>query len=103
VPSALPPGSFTLQRGSTSRQMTQLEERSAGRRFDVEQRQASVDQLKAQLTGAKWNLDKTECARPADGYVTNVALRKGARVANLPLTSVMAFIDTADTLIGTLK
>jgi multidrug resistance efflux pump len=69
----------------------------------VEQRQASVDQLKAQLTGAKWNLDKTECARPADGYVTNVALRKGARVANLPLTSVMAFIDTADTLIGTLK
>jgi len=26
---------------------------------------------------------------PADGYVTNVALRKGARVANLPLAPVM--------------
>ena len=37
---------------------------------------------------------------PADGYVTNVALRKGARVANLPLAPVMAFIDTSDTLIG---
>jgi Protein of unknown function (DUF3302)/Barrel-sandwich domain of CusB or HlyD membrane-fusion len=36
----------------------------------------------------------------ADGYVTNVALRKGARVANLPLAPVMAFIDTSNTLIG---
>ena len=33
---------------------------------------------------------------PADGYVTNLALRKGARVANLPLTPVMAFIDTSE-------
>ena len=37
---------------------------------------------------------------PADGYVTNVALRKGARVANLPLSPVMAFIDTSNTLVG---
>jgi multidrug resistance efflux pump len=37
---------------------------------------------------------------PADGYVTNLALRKGARVANLPLAPVMAFIDTSDTLIA---
>jgi multidrug resistance efflux pump len=37
---------------------------------------------------------------PADGYVTNVALRKGARVANLPLAPVMAFIDTSATIIG---
>jgi len=29
-----------------------------------------------------------------------VALRKGARVANLPLTPVMAFIDTSDTIVG---
>jgi multidrug resistance efflux pump len=37
---------------------------------------------------------------PADGYVTNVALRKGARVANLPLAPAMAFIDTSETIIG---
>jgi multidrug resistance efflux pump len=37
---------------------------------------------------------------PAEGYVTNLALRKGARVSNLPLSAVMAFIDTADTIIG---
>jgi RND family efflux transporter MFP subunit len=81
-------------------QMTQLFERDSGRGFDVEQRQSEVDQLKAQLEGAKWNLDKTTVRAPGDGYVTNVALRKGARVANLPLAPVMAFIDTSDTLIG---
>jgi multidrug resistance efflux pump len=81
-------------------QMTQLFERDSGRGFDVEQRQSEVDQLKAQLESAKWNLDKTTVRAPGDGYVTNVALRKGARVANLPLTPVMAFIDTSDTIIG---
>jgi multidrug efflux pump subunit AcrA (membrane-fusion protein) len=45
-------------------QMTQLFERDSGRGFDVEQRQLEVDQLKAQLEGAKWNLDKTTVARP---------------------------------------
>ena len=51
-------------------------------------------------TARKWNLDKTVVRAPADGYVTNLALRKGARVANLPLAPVMAFIDTSDTIIG---
>jgi multidrug resistance efflux pump len=32
--------------------------------------------------------------------VTNLALRKGARVAALPLSPVMAFIDTSETTIG---
>jgi RND family efflux transporter MFP subunit len=81
-------------------QMTELFEREAGRGFDVEQRQSEVDQLKAQLEGAQWNLDKTTVRAPIDGYVTNLAMRKGARVANLPLAPVMAFIDTSNTLIG---
>jgi RND family efflux transporter MFP subunit len=81
-------------------QMTQLFERDSGRGFDVEQRQSEVDQLSGQLEAAQWNLDKTIVRAPSDGYVTNVALRKGARVANLPLSPVMAFIDTSNTLIG---
>ena len=81
-------------------QMTQLFERDSGRGFDVEQRQSEVDQLSGQLEGAQWNLDKTVVRAPADGYVTNLALRKGARVANLPLSPVMAFIDTSDTIVG---
>lgn len=81
-------------------QMTQLERTQAGRAFDVQQREASVEQLKAQIEGARWKLDKTVVRAPADGYVTNLALRKGARVANLPLAPAMAFIDTSDTMMG---
>jgi len=79
---------------------TQLARSNAGRVYDVEQRQAAVDQLRAQIVGAKWNLDKTVVRAPADGYVTNLALRKGARVGNLPLSPVMAFIDTSETIVG---
>lgn len=81
-------------------QMSELERTQAGRRFDVQQRQATVEQLRAQLAAAKWNLDKTVARAPADGYVTNVALRKGARVGTLPFAPAMAFIDTTDTVIG---
>src|SRR5712671_1202321 len=81
-------------------QMSQLQSQGTGRTFDVQQRESEVEQLRAQLDGAKWNLDKTTVRAPANGYVTNLALRKGARVANLPLAPVMAFIDTSDTLIG---
>jgi multidrug resistance efflux pump len=81
-------------------QMTQLQLSDAGRAFDVEQRQADVDRLKGQLLGAKYNLDQTVVRAPSDGYVTNVGLLKGARVANLPLSPVMAFISTAETVVG---
>ena len=81
-------------------QMTQLFERDSGRAFDVQQRQSEADQLRAQLENARWNLDKTTVRAPVDGYATNVALRKGARVANLPLSPVMAFIDTSETIVG---
>jgi RND family efflux transporter MFP subunit len=82
------------------KQMSELASKAAGRQFDVEQRDAEVKQLSAQLEGAKWNLDKTVVRAPADGYVTNVALRKGARVSSLPLAPVMAFIDTSDTILA---
>ncbi|KQY03694.1 RND transporter [Rhizobium sp. Root73] len=72
----------------------------AGRAFDAEQAQAEVEQLQAQVIEAQWNLDKTVARTPADGYVTNLALRSGARVTNIPLAPVMAFIDTAETIIG---
>jgi RND family efflux transporter MFP subunit len=81
-------------------QMTELQRTGTGRSFDVEQRQAEVEQLRAQLDGAKWNLEKTVVRAPADGFVTNVALRAGARVASLPLSPAMAFIDTSETIVG---
>ncbi|MDU0342887.1 HlyD family secretion protein [Bosea rubneri] len=81
-------------------QTMQLQTRGVGRSLDVEQHRAEVGQLKAQLDAARWNLDKTVVRAPADGYVTNLALRKGARVASLPLAPVMAFIDTSETVVG---
>lgn len=81
-------------------QMTQLQSSDAGRAFDVQQRQADVDRLKGQLLGAKYNLDQTVVHAPSDGYVTNLGLMKGARVATLPLSPVMAFIDTSETIVG---
>src|SRR3954470_3476060 len=77
-------------------QYTQLQRADSGRAFDVQQRESEVDQLKAQLNGATWNLAKTTVRAPADGYVTNVALRKGARVT--AQSPVMAFIDTSSTI-----
>jgi RND family efflux transporter MFP subunit len=79
-------------------QMTQLQDRGTGRGFDVEERQAEVDRLQAQLDGAKWNLESTVERAPADGVVTNLALRKGHRVAPAPSSPVMAFIDTSETI-----
>ena len=80
-------------------QMTELAQKQASPEFNVEQRRSEVDQLQAQVDGAAWNLDKTTVRAPADGYVTNLALRKGARVSNLSFAPAMAFIDTSETLI----
>ena len=79
-------------------QMSELQGTAAGRAFDVQQRDADVKQLQAEVVGAKWNLEKTTVMAPADGYVTNLALRKGARVSNLSFSPVMAFIDTSSTI-----
>jgi multidrug resistance efflux pump len=81
-------------------QFTQLQTHGSGRAFDVEQREAEVDQYRAALQDAKWNLEKTVVRAPANGYVTNLALRKGARVSSLPLAPAMAFIDTSETIVG---
>ncbi|SDR14472.1 RND family efflux transporter, MFP subunit [Rhizobiales bacterium GAS113] len=79
-------------------QYSELQRRDTGRAFDVQQRESEVDQLRAELDGAKWNLDKTTVRAPADGYVTNLALRKGARVTTL--APAMAFIDTSESILG---
>jgi RND family efflux transporter MFP subunit len=79
-------------------QFSELQSKDVGRAFDVQQREAQRDQLRAELDAAKWNLDKTTVRAPTDGFVTNLALRKGARVNGQ--SPVMAFIDTADTILG---
>lgn len=79
---------------------SQLERSQTGTLATLQQREAEVDALRAQLSAAKWNLDKTIVRAPSDGFVTNVGLRKGARVAPFPAIPVMAFIETDETIIG---
>jgi multidrug resistance efflux pump len=81
-------------------QMTQLFERDSGRGFDVEQRQSEVDQLKAQLEGAKWNLDKTVVRAPGRRLRHQRRAAQGRARRQPAASPVMAFIDTSETLIG---
>ena len=82
-------------------QMTQLYERDAGRGFDVEQRQSEADQLSGQLEAAQWNPRPDRGARAVRRLRDQSGAAQGrATVANLPLTPVMAFIDTSSTIIG---
>jgi len=80
-------------------QATQLAENNAGSVFDVESVTAQLAQVEARLDRSRFNLEQTVVRAPADGYVTNVALRAGARVAAAPITAAMAFIETGDPLL----
>lgn len=82
-------------------QSKRLVERAAGSAYDVQQFTAQVQQLEGALKNAEFNLEETTVRAPADGYVTNVALRPGARVVNLPLVQAMAFVEAGDLLVGT--
>lgn len=79
-------------------QIADLQRKDAASLFNLQQREAERDQLQAQVDAAQWNLDKTTVRAPSDGYVTNVTLRKGARVGTLSISPVMSFIDTSDVL-----
>ena len=74
-------------------QAQRLADRGAGSAFDVESLTAQLAQVEARLGQARFNLEQTVVRAPANGYVTNVALRPGARVTAVPLASVMAFVE----------
>ena len=51
-----------------------------------------VRRITAELSNKRWELDRTTVHAPADGYVTQVALRPGMMAVPLPLTPVMTFV-----------
>lgn len=59
---------------------------------DVDVAFAKVEDLKAKLGTAEFNLAQTTVRAPTDGYVTQVALRPGMRAVQLPLRPVMVFV-----------
>jgi multidrug resistance efflux pump len=95
-------------------QFTALTSTGAGRRADLEQAQSDLGNLEgeelaaeatesqanaqiakaeADLLSAKYDLEGTIHLAPANGRVTNLALRPGVRAAQLPLSPVMSFIE----------
>jgi multidrug resistance efflux pump len=63
----------------------ELESQSGGVNPDVQQ-------VVAELGLARWRLDETTVRAPADGYVTQLALRPGQMTTTLPLAPVMVFV-----------
>ncbi len=60
----------------------------------------AVARTRAQLSGARYDLEQTVVRAPADGLATNVeALRPGARVVSLPLRQAMVFVDDSQAVL----
>jgi multidrug resistance efflux pump len=57
----------------------------------------TVLQLRSQLKAAELNLEYCSVRAPSDGYVMGLALRRGQRVANVPLRGYMTFIESGAT------
>ena len=64
-----------------------------GELSDVAQARAALEQLKAQIAYARWELDQTVYRAPADGTVVNLQLRPGSYAAQLPMVPVMSFVE----------
>lgn len=60
---------------------------------DFEVTKAKVDQLKADVGMAQFELDSTTIKAPSNGMVTQVFLRPGMMASNLPLRPLMIFIN----------
>jgi RND family efflux transporter MFP subunit len=81
-------------------QYEKLASTAAGTRFQVEETQARVKQLTAEVKTAEWNLNETTVRAPAEGYVTYLALRPGQRVVTFPFQPAMTFVDTSRKIVG---
>ena len=60
----------------------------------------TVARLRAEVLKAEYDLEQTTVRAPSDGVVTNVTLRVGARVAAFPISSVMAFTEISESIVG---
>jgi multidrug resistance efflux pump len=83
---------------STTAQVAQVQQKLSaqtpgGQLSEVAQARAAVEQIRAQIVEARWQLDQTTVLAPADGTVINLQLREGSYAASLPLTPVMTFVE----------
>lgn len=70
----------------------ELLRRKAGKKRDVDQATANVDNLSSKLVIAEYDLQRTVVRAPSDGMVTQMALRPGVMAVPIPLRPAMVFI-----------
>ena len=80
------------------KQFEELAAKSAGSLFQLQQGEAELKQLEAQLTSAKFDLDNTEVRAPFRGMVPKMLLKEGMQVS--PSRSVLPFLDTEELAVG---
>lgn len=73
-------------------QETQLSEAGAGSRAGLDRARADVNRLKADLRAAQFRLESATVRAPADGFVTQVAIRPGQFVMPMAFAQVMVFV-----------
>jgi multidrug resistance efflux pump len=81
-------------------QLGELTEVEAASKFQLEQTEAEVEQLEAQLTAARFNLENATVRAPGRGRVARQQLRPGIQVS--PARSVMTFIGTEEIVVAAL-
>ncbi len=94
VEAALQSAQIDLQRAQ------ELVKRQAGNKRNVDLAEAQVGSLKAQLARATYDLEHTVVRAPADGMVTQLALRPGTMAVTLPLRPTMVFIPNQKRMIA---
>jgi multidrug resistance efflux pump len=91
---AITGGGATLQAARERQRQAEAQEEEI--RVELEAQSGGVNpdvqQVVAELGLARWRLDETTVRAPADGYVTQLALRPGQMTTTLPLAPVMVFV-----------
>ncbi len=93
---AITSGSDRIRQARDQVSQTEANEQSARLAYEAEIGgvNPAIKQVLADLETARLNLEWTTVRAPADGYVVNLQLKPGFRVAALPLSPVMSFVDT---------
>ncbi len=73
-----------------------LQKVEAGSLYELEQYQANVASLEAQLKKAEFDLESTTVLAPADGHVTQNRVRKGITAGIVRVSALMTFVHDED-------
>jgi multidrug resistance efflux pump len=75
---------------------TELFEKKAGRKYDVEMRASNAAALEAELVEAEFDLESTTVRAPADGHVAQNRVRAGITAGTFRISSLMTYVIEED-------